>query len=112
MSLAKKFLEASACHTVKFGYLDTEKTYPITHAQRVGTRLGPTVLLSIRETEFGLKKVFLPRRYNEVITDEDIVRFNEGKLYLIYSGVCEQMNGLILSITGEEAGSHNGFSPL
>jgi hypothetical protein len=60
MSLAKKFLEASACHTVKIVSLDTEKPYPITHA-RVGTRFGPTVLLSIRESELALK-VFLPRR--------------------------------------------------
>jgi hypothetical protein len=33
MSLAKKFVEASACHTVKIGSLDTEKPYPITHAK-------------------------------------------------------------------------------
>jgi hypothetical protein len=114
MSLAKKFLEASACHTVKIGSLDTEKPYPITHA-RVGTRFGPTVLLSIRESEFALKKVFLPRRYSEVITDEDIERFNKAKLYLIYRGVCEQTNGFLLSITGEEAagaGSRKVFSAL
>lgn len=112
MSLAKKFVEASSCHTVKIGSLDTGKPYPITQAQRVGTRFGPTVLLSIRQSELGLKKLFLPRRYSEVITDEDIERFNQGKLCLIYKGVCEQTNGFLLSITGEEAGSHNGSSPL
>ena len=101
MSLAQKFVEASTCHTVKIGSLDTEKPYQITHAQRLGTRFGPTVILSIRESEFGLKKVFLPRRYSDVITDEDIERFNQGKLYLIYKGVCELTNGFLLSITGE-----------
>jgi hypothetical protein len=69
MSLAKKFLEASACRTVKIGSLGTEKSYPITHAQRFGTRFGLTVLLSIRESEFALKKLFLPLRYSGVITD-------------------------------------------
>jgi hypothetical protein len=45
--------------------------------------------------------VFLPRRYSEVITDEDIDRFNsnKAKLYLIYRGLCEQTNGFLLSIT-------------
>jgi hypothetical protein len=89
MSLAKKFVEASSFHTVKIGSLDTGKPYPITQA-RVGTRFGPTVLLTIRESELDLKKVFLPRRYSEVITDEDIERFNLGKLYLIYEVVWEQ----------------------
>ena len=114
MSLAKKFLEASDCHTIKIGSLDTEKPYSNMHAQRVGTRFLPTFIPSIRESEFALKKVFLPRRYSDVITDEDIERFNKAKLYLIYSGVCEQTNGFLLSITGEEAvaGGQNGFSSL
>jgi hypothetical protein len=112
MSLAKKFVEASFCHTVKIGSLDTGKPYPITQAERVCTRFGPTVLLTIRESELGLKKLFLPRRYGDVITDEDIERFKLGKLYLIYKVVCGQTNGFLLSTSGEEAVSHNGFSPL
>jgi hypothetical protein len=48
--------------------------------------------------------MFLPRRYSEVITEEDIYRFNanKAKLCLIYRGVCEQTNGFLLSVTGEE----------
>jgi hypothetical protein len=105
MSLAKKFMEASTCLTVKIGSLDTERPYNITHAQRVGTRFGPTILLSIRDSEFTLRKVFLPRRYSEVVSDEDIDRINSHKarLHLIYREVCAQTNGFLLSITGEEA---------
>jgi hypothetical protein len=105
MSLAQKFMEVSACLTVTIGSLDTEKPYPIQHAQRVGIRFGPTILMSIRDSEFTLKKLFLPRRYSEVITDEDIDRINSGRarLYLVYSGVCAQTNGFLLSITGDEA---------
>jgi hypothetical protein len=88
MSLAQKCVESSTCPTVNIGSLDAEKPYPITHAQGVGTRFGTTVLTSIRESEFALWKEFLPRRYSEVITDEDIERFNEGKLNLIYNDVC------------------------
>jgi hypothetical protein len=72
MSLAQKFVEASSCHTVEIGSLEAEKPYPITQAQRVGTRFGPTILLSIRESEFALRKMFLPRRYSDMITDEDV----------------------------------------
>jgi hypothetical protein len=43
MSLAEKILEAFDCHTIKIGSLDTEKPYPITHTQLVGTRFGPAV---------------------------------------------------------------------
>jgi hypothetical protein len=51
------------------------------HAERVGTRFGRAVLLSIRDSEFALA----PRRYSKVVTDEDIARFNshKDKLYLI-----------------------------
>jgi hypothetical protein len=73
----------------KIGSLDTEKTFPITHVQRFATCFGSTVL-SIRDSDFALKKVFLPRRYREIVIDEDIDRFNsnKAKLYLFYRGVC------------------------
>jgi hypothetical protein len=105
MSLAQKFMEASTCLTLNIVLLDTERPYPIKHAQSSGTRFGPTVLLSIRDSEFTLRKVFLPRRYSEVASDEDIERINSGraKLNLVYSGVCAQTNGFLLSIAGEEA---------
>jgi hypothetical protein len=98
-------MEASTCLTVKIGSLETERPYPIKHAQRVDTRFGPTVLLSIRDSDFTLRKVFLPRRYSEVVSDEDIDCINSGKakLNLVYKGVCAQTNGLLLPTTGEEA---------
>jgi hypothetical protein len=49
MALVRRFQEASTCHTVKFGSLDTDRPYPITHAESVGTRFGPAILLSIRD---------------------------------------------------------------
>jgi uncharacterized protein YneR len=52
--------------------------------------------------------MFLPRRYNEVLTGEDIdsINSNKAKLYLIYSGMCGQTNGFLLSITGEKAAEY------
>jgi hypothetical protein len=98
MSLAKMFLGASELES-----LDIEKPYLIRQAERVSTRFGPTGLISTCDSEFALKKVFLPRRYTEVVTDEDIDRFNsnKSKLYLIYRGLCAQTNGFLLAITGE-----------
>jgi hypothetical protein len=78
MALARRFQVSSTCHTVKIGSLDTDRPYPITHAERTGTRFGPAVL-SIRDSEFAPQKVFLPRRYSEVVTDEDIARFNSTR---------------------------------
>jgi hypothetical protein len=82
MSLSKKILEASDCLTVKIVSLDTENPYSITHAKRVDTRFGPTSLLSISDSEFTLKKVFLPRRYSDVFTDAIIDRLSSNKAKL------------------------------
>jgi hypothetical protein len=62
------------------------------------------VLLTIRESENGLKKVFLLRQYSEVMTDKDLANINSGKekLNLIYKGTCSQTSGHLLAITEEE----------
>jgi hypothetical protein len=81
-----------------------DRPYPITRAELVDTRFGPTVLLSIRDSAASIKKVFLPRRYSAVETDQDILAINSGtsRLNLIYRGVCPQTNGFLLAIAEEE----------
>jgi hypothetical protein len=51
-----------------------------------------------------MKKVFLPRRYSEVLTDDDIVGINSGrtKLNLVYRGTCTQTGGHLLPLKEEE----------
>jgi hypothetical protein len=87
MALARRFEEVSTCHTIKIGSLDTDWSYPITRPERVGMRYGPAVLLPIRESYFSVK-MFLPRRYCEVVTDEEIASINSetNNFYLIYRG--------------------------
>jgi hypothetical protein len=75
MALNQKFQEAFTCHTIKIGSLQTDRPYPITHAERVNTRFEFAVLLSIRDSTFTIK-VFLPRRYGEVVTEVDIASIN------------------------------------
>jgi hypothetical protein len=47
-----------------------------------------------------MKKVFLPRRNSEVVTDDDIPGFTSArmKLYLVYRGTCVQKGGHLLAI--------------
>jgi hypothetical protein len=52
----------------------------------------------------GLKKVILPRRYSEIMTDEDLTNINSGKetLNLVYKDKCLQTYGHLLAITEEK----------
>jgi hypothetical protein len=108
MALVARFKEASTCYTIKLSSLQNDRPYPISHAERIDTRYGPAVLLSIRDSSFSLKKVFLPRRYSEVMTDDDIADINSGqtKLNLIYRGTCMQTGGHLLALREDE-----GYAP-
>ena len=103
MSLVTRFQEASTCYTIKIGSLQIDRPYPITYGERIDTRFGPAVLLSIRDSTFSIKKVFLPRRYSEVITDDDIAGINSArtKIYLVYRGTCMQSGGHVLTLREE-----------
>jgi hypothetical protein len=59
---------------------------------QVDTCFGPAVRLSIRDSMFSVKKVFLPQRFSAVVMDEDIASINSQNvwLYLVCSGVCTQ----------------------
>ena len=93
---------------VHISSLKMEKTYPIVKAERVKTRYGETVLLSIRDPQSlsvrdltpALLKVFLPKRYAAVFTDADISSINDEQINwnLIYRGLCEKTNTHVLAI--------------
>ena len=109
MAMSQRFQEVNdtTCN-VHFTSLKVDHKYPIVNAERVRTRYGETVLLSISDnlslSVLDLKplllKVFLPKRYALVFTDEDISSINEGSsvLNLVYKGTCKKTNALILSI--------------
>jgi hypothetical protein len=104
MSLAQRFQQTSDTYIINLDKLTQDQPYHIIRAERSDTRYGPAVLLTIRETVNSLKKVFLPRRYGAVITDDDISHINSGqkKVCLIYKGICPQTKGHLIDITGEE----------
>ena len=72
----KRFEEATACATVNISSLEINKLYPIANARRMTTKYGPTVLLSIRESEAGLVQLFLNKSYFAVTSGDDMDKIN------------------------------------
>jgi len=89
MDLTKNIQEVTSCNTIKINSLEVDRKYPIVRAERIVTKFGPTILLSIRDSPFNVIKVFMPKRYSSVFTDEDIGSINQKvSLNLIYKGTC------------------------
>ena len=79
MELAKRYGEATATTantSISMNSLVINRLYPIVHAKRVNTKYGPTVLLSLRDSDEKLVQIFLPKRYANVVTDEDTEKIN------------------------------------
>jgi hypothetical protein len=100
MDLAEKFKMAAVVQTAKITSLNTDISYPIVRAERFMTRYGESVLLTLQDTPHTFMKVFLPRRYGAVFTDDDIKAVNEKTVSLIlsYRGICPTLNSPILEI--------------
>jgi len=88
MKLEKRFEEATAYSSVNVTSLEPNKLYPIVRAKRISTKYGTTVLLTLRVSETNIVQVFLPKRYSEVMSDEDMDSFNSKAvaLHLVYKG--------------------------
>ena len=106
MALSQRFSDVSC--DVHISTLKVNLSYPIVKAERVKTRYGETVLLSIRDPQNlsvrdltpALLKVFLPKRYATVITDADISSINDEQIHwnLFYRGLCEKTKTYVLAI--------------
>ena len=66
--------------------------------------IGHSVLLPILDSLTSTVKVFLPKRYCDVISDEDIEEINSKRviLYLNYSGTCVNSYLYIMAIQKQE----------
>ena len=90
----------SSCEQIKIGVLKQNTPYPIEGAERVQTKYGETVLETLRaESPQTFLKVFLPRRYGVVCSDE-LRRINGKTLSLSrkYLGTNTTTNSYILEI--------------
>jgi hypothetical protein len=81
---------------IKVNCLVGDQPYLITCVEHCDTRYGSAVLLIIQKSVNSLKKLFLPRRYSNVIIDEELKTFG-----LVYMDVCPQMKGYLFAISGE-----------
>jgi hypothetical protein len=100
MDLSRKFVELDACHYLSVGSLQTDRKYSILRAERMGTRYGPRIVLTLVDSPDRLLRVFLPRRYYSLFTDEEITDINASKLQLslIYKGTCVDTKAFKLAI--------------
>jgi len=91
MDLAKHFEGATTYSSVNLSSFETNKLYPIGHAKRITTKYGPTILLLLQVSETNIVLVFLPKRYSDVVSDDDMENINSKavSLLLVYKGVCE-----------------------
>jgi len=91
----------SSCQQTKITSLKINMAYPIEHAERAQTKYGEAILITLRaETPQTFLKVFLPRRYGALFTDEHIRGINEKKipLSLKYLGTYTDSNSYMLEL--------------
>jgi len=79
------------------------RKYPIERADRVTTRCGDTILVSIRDRDTSVQlqyKVFLPQRYAPAFGDAEVQTINDGATvwYLVSKGRCPKTNSYQLSV--------------
>ena len=81
-------------------YLEINKLYPIVRAKKITIKYGPTVLLSIRDSEASMVQIFLPKRYCAVISGDGMYKIysNAVSLNLVYKGICETSKSYLLAI--------------
>ena len=101
MDLSSKFKMLSSCEQIKIGALKHNVPYPIERAERVQIKYGETVLATLKaESPQTFLKVFLPRRYGVLFSDEELQRINEKTLSLSlkYLGTHASTNSHVLEI--------------
>ena len=100
MDLTEKFEDAVAYQAVRISSLDVDRRYEIRSAEKVTTKFGPSVALQIKESPFNIVKGFLPKRYSNCFSEDDIADINNQrvKLYLVYKGTCSKTHSYVLSI--------------
>jgi len=63
--------------------LDTDREYPIFRAKGITTKFGLKTLLTIQDADStAALQIFLPKRYSEVISDDDIDNIIKNSLTL------------------------------
>ena len=96
----RKFEIATSCLSVWLGSLESDLGYPLVHAERLKTRNGQSVLVAIMDSPSSSVKGFPPRRYGDVVSDEDLEAINTQRvaLLLLYKGKCPRSNSYFVEL--------------
>ena len=101
MSLTQKNKEAVSGGAVNITSFYMGTRYPVLHCDRIGTKYGEAVRLTLREeAEDNVIRVFLPRHYGMTITNEDMAAINSRhtQYYLTYKGKSATTNRPMLQM--------------
>jgi hypothetical protein len=101
MDLTAKFKMISSCQQTKITSLKIDTPYPIQHAERVVTKYGEAILLTLlAQSPQTFLKVFLPRRYGTLLNDADLCSINDKtiSLSLKYLGTNTTTNSYVLEL--------------
>jgi hypothetical protein len=87
--MEQNFQQVSFSRLVPASSLTVDRRYPILEGYRADTRYGPTVILKLSETENSTIKICLPKRYVDVLTDQDLTDLNSSppQYHLISKGL-------------------------
>jgi hypothetical protein len=98
MDLSAKFKMTSSCQTVGASSLKMDRPFLINRAEKIQTRYGETILLTLQKFAQTFVKVFLPKPYGDLFTEDDIKSIIERSLIhtLRYRGTIS--NSFILEI--------------
>ena len=100
MDLSAKFKMISSCQQIKITSLRDNTPYPIERVEKVQTKYGESIILTLQESPHTFVKVFLPKRYGSLFTDNDLHSINAKSvsLNLKYIGTSPDSNSYILDI--------------
>ena len=89
MALSQKFQDAVLRTAVLISILDIDKRYHVLHNKR-HEKYGTSVLLTTRESIDNFIKVFLPRIYRMVLSEDDITAIIDMTVlyHVTYKGKC------------------------
>jgi hypothetical protein len=86
-----------------FLHLQVEVKNLLLRAERVNTRYGPSIVLTLRGPESRRYKVYLPRRYCALVTDDDITAINQNHAVLyLYMGTWRSTSQYLLNIVQDD----------
>jgi putative transposon-encoded protein len=100
MNLQQKFEAATANKIMSVNTLAVNVPYHIMYAEKITTRFGATVVLTLVTNVPDSAKVFLPKRYGSLFSSNEILSIQQGRVHLSlkYLGTCPRTHSFKLTI--------------